>query len=166
MRSHCQCLKLWFQTALPPPPDVEPLPTDTPEAVTIRERLLLHRKYESCNGCHRKIDPMGFAFENFDQVGRWRDRYPRSKDLIDASATMANGGSIKDIVEFKQMLLARKEEVTRCLTEKLLSYSSGRMMEPVDRGEVERIVDDLSKVNGGIRDLIKMVVQSQIFLNK
>ena len=150
----------------PPPPDVEPLPTDTRGAVTIREQLLLHRKHEACNGCHRKIDPMGFAFENFDQVGRWRDKYPRSKDLIDASATMANGESIKDIVEFKQMLLARKKEVTRCLTEKLLSYSSGRLMEPSDRGEVDRIVDDLNKANGGVRDLIKIVVQSQVFLKK
>ena len=166
MRSHCQCLKLWFQAAPPPPPDVEPLPTDTRGAVTIREQLLLHRKHAACNGCHRKIDPMGFAFENFDQVGRWRDKYPRSKDLIDASATMANGESIKDIVEFKQMLLARKKEVTRCLAEKLLSYSSGRLMEPVDRGEVDRIVDDLNKANGGVRDLIKIVVQSQVFLKK
>lgn len=133
----------------PPPPDVEPLPTDTRGAETIREQLLLHRKHEACNGCHRKIDPMGFAFENFDQVGRWRDKYPRSKDLIDASATMANGTLVKDIVEFKQMLLTREEDVTRCLTEKLLSYSSGRFMEPVDRGEIDRIVTDLGESQGG-----------------
>lgn len=150
----------------PPPPDVEPLPTDTRGAETIREQLLLHRKHEACNGCHRKIDPMGFAFENFDQVGRWRDKYPRSKDLIDASATMANGTLVKDIVEFKQMLLTREEDVTRCLTEKLLSYSSGRFMEPVDRGEIDRIVTDLGESQGGVRDLIKHVVQSAIFLNK
>lgn len=150
----------------PPPPDVEPLPTDTREAVNIREQLLLHRKHEACNGCHRKIDPMGFAFENFDQVGRWRDKYPRSKELIDASATMANGELVKDIVEFKQMLLSREEDVTRCLTEKLLSYASGRLMEPGDRGEVDRIVSDLEKAKGGMRDLIKIVVQSEIFLNK
>ena len=150
----------------PPPPDVEPLPADTRGAATIREQLLLHRKHEACNGCHRKIDPMGFAFENFDQVGRWRDRYPRSKDLIDASSTMANGQSLKDIVEFKQMLLSREEEVTRCLTEKLLTYSSGRVMEPIDRGEIDRIVTDLARTKGGIRDLIKLVVESEIFLNK
>ncbi|MDA7903497.1 DUF1592 domain-containing protein [Mariniblastus sp.] len=150
----------------PPPPDVEPLPTDTRGAVTIREQLLLHRKHAACNGCHRKIDPMGFAFENFDQVGRWRDKYPRSKDTIDASATMANGRTVKDIVEFKQMLLTREKEVTRCLTEKLLSYSSGRLMEPVDRGEIDRIVIDLNETKGGVRDLIKNVVQSEIFLNK
>ena len=109
---------------------------------------------------------MGFAFENFDQVGRWRDKYPRSKDTIDASATMANGRAVKDIVEFKQMLLTREKEVTRCLTEKLLSYSSGRLMEPVDRGEIDRIVIDLNETKGGVRDLIKNVVQSEIFLNK
>ena len=150
----------------PPPPDVEPLPTDTREATTIREQLLLHRKHEACNGCHRRIDPMGFAFENFDQIGRWRDKYPRSKDQINTSARMANGELLEDIVEFKQMLLAREQEVTRCLAEKLLSYSSGRLMEPLDRGEVDRIVRELANTNGGLRDLIKLVVQSEIFLNK
>jgi len=130
------------------------------------KQLLLHRKHEACNGCHRKIDPMGFAFENFDQIGRWRDKYPRSKDQINTSATMANGELLEDIVEFKQMLLTREDEVTRCLTEKLMSYSSGRLMEPLDRGEVDRIVRELANANGGVRDLIKLVVQSEIFLNK
>ena len=63
--------------APPPPPDVEPLPTDTRGAASIRERLDLHRKNEACASCHVKIDPMGFAFENFDVVGRWRDKYKR-----------------------------------------------------------------------------------------
>ena len=91
----------------PPPPDVEPLPTDTREATTMRELLALHRKNEACNSCHRKIDPMGFAFENFDVVGRWRDRYKRAKGPIDTSATLSNGTEISDIVEFKRMLMER-----------------------------------------------------------
>ncbi|MFP6865585.1 MAG: DUF1592 domain-containing protein, partial [Roseibacillus sp.] len=129
----------------PPPPDVEPLPTDTREASTIRGLLALHRKNEACNSCHRKIDPLGFAFENFDVVGRWRDRYKRAKGPIDTSATLSNGTEIADIVEFKKMLMERKSLVIRCLTEKMLTYATGRLLEAGDRGEIDRITAKLEK---------------------
>ena len=64
------------------------------------------------------------------------------------------------------MLLSREHDVTRCLTEKLLTYSSGRVLEPVDRGEVNRIVKELQGRDGGLRDLIKLVTESAIFLSK
>ena len=150
----------------PPPPDVEPLPTDTREASTIREQLALHRKNEACRSCHVKIDPMGFAFENFDVVGRWRDRYKGAKGDIDTSSTMANGEKIADIVEFKKMLMNRKHLIVRCLTKKMLIYATGRHLEPVDRGEIDRITAELSKKEDRLRDLIHLVVQSEIFLSK
>ena len=150
----------------PPPPDVEPLPVDTREATNIRERLDLHRKNEACYSCHAKIDPMGFAFENFDVVGRWRDRYKRAKAPIDTSATMANGQKIAGIVEFKKMLKQRKELVVSCLTKKMLTYATGRHLESVDRGEVDRIVAEIGKKDNRLRDLIHLVVQSDIFLSK
>ena len=129
----------------PPPPDVEPLPTDTRGAASIRERLDLHRKNEACSSCHVKIDPMGFAFENFDAVGRWRDKYRGDRNPIDASSVMANGQEISDIVEFKKMLKDRKYLVISCLTKKMLTYATGRHLEAVDRGEVDRIVAELGK---------------------
>ncbi len=150
----------------PPPPDVEPLPTDTREAATIRDLLALHRKHEACNSCHRKIDPMGFAFENFDVVGRWRDKYKRARDPIDPSATLSNGREIADIIEFKQMLMERKPLVVRCLVEKMLTYATGRKLEAVDRGEVNRLVDELGSGGDRLRDLVHLVVQSGIFLKK
>tara|TARA_Y100000588_G_scaffold68959_1_gene70438 strand:+ start:3015 stop:6038 length:3024 start_codon:yes stop_codon:yes gene_type:complete len=150
----------------PPPPDVEPLPTDTREATTIREQLALHRKNDACYSCHVKIDPMGFAFENFDVVGRWRDRYKRAKGNIDTSATMANGDEIADIVAFKKMLMERKHLIVRCLTKKMLTYATGRHLEAVDRGEIDRITTELSKKDDRLRDLIHLVVQSDIFLSK
>jgi len=150
----------------PPPPDVEPLPTNTREATSVRELLQLHRKNEACFSCHVKIDPMGFAFENFDVVGRWRDKYRRARDPIDTSATMANGREIADIVEFKKMLLERKELVIRCLANKMLTYATGRQLEAADRGEVDRILDKLSKKENRLRDLVNLVVQSELFLNK
>jgi hypothetical protein len=150
----------------PPPPDVEPLPTNTREATDVRELLDLHRKNEACYSCHAKIDPMGFAFENFDVVGRWRDKYKRARDPIDTSATLSNGKEIADIIEFKKMLLDRKELVTRCLTTKMLTYATGRKLEATDRGEVEKILEELNQYDNRLRDLVNLVVQSQIFLNK
>lgn len=150
----------------PPPPDVEPLPTNTREATDVRELLDLHRKNEACYSCHVKIDPMGFAFENFDVVGRWRDKYKRARDPIDTSATLSNGKEIADIIAFKEMLLDRKELVTRCLTTKMLTYATGRKLEATDRGEVDKILEELNQYDNRLRDLVNLVVQSQIFLNK
>jgi len=150
----------------PPPPDVEPLPTDTREATTIRELLALHRNNESCNSCHRKIDPMGFAFENFDVVGRWRDKYKRARDPIDTSATLPNGKEIADIIAFKEMLREREPQVVRCLTEKMLTYATGRKLEAVDRGDIDRITAELEKDGNRLRDLVHQVVKSDIFLTK
>ena len=150
----------------PPPPDVEPLPTNTREATSVRELLKLHRNNEACSSCHVKIDPMGFAFENFDVVGRWRDKYKRARDPIDTTATMANGREISDIVDFKKMLLERKELVIRCLTNKMLTYATGRHLEASDRGKVDLILEKLSKKENRLRDLVTLVVQSEIFLNK
>lgn len=148
----------------PPPPDVEPLSPDLRSAKTIREQLALHRKQDACRSCHSKIDPMGFAFENFDPIGRWRDKYPKARENIDASTTANNGQKIDDIVAFKQMLLERESDITRCLTEKLLAYATGRLLEPTDRGEVDQIVEAVD--GGGLRNLIKLVVRNEIFLTK
>ncbi|MFP6867087.1 MAG: DUF1585 domain-containing protein, partial [Roseibacillus sp.] len=103
-------------------------------------------------------------FENFDVVGRWRDRYKRAKWPIDTSATLSNGTEIADIVEFKKMLLGRQPLVVRCLTEKMLTYATGRKLEAIDRGEVNRIVQELAGNGAHLRDLVHLVVQSDIFL--
>lgn len=150
----------------PPPPDVEPLSPDLRDAKTIREQLAIHRKQDACNSCHRKIDPLGFALENFDPIGRWRDKYPKARDNIDASTTMPNGEAVKDVIAFKQVLLAREQDIVLCLTKKLLAYASGRVLEPADRGEADRIAAQFGKQEGGLRDLIKLVVQSRVFLTK
>ena len=150
----------------PPPPDVEPLPTDTRGASSIRERLDLHRENEACASCHRKIDPMGFAFENFDVVGRWRDKYRGDRESIDASAVMANGDKITNIVEFKKMLKDRKLLIVRNLTGKMLTYATGRKLEATDRGEVNQIVSQLAKKEDRLKELVHLVVQSKTFRSK
>ena len=152
--------------AAPPPPDVEPLAPDLRGNKTIREQLAAHREVASCNNCHRKIDPMGFPFENFNAVGGWREKYPGTRRDIDPSTTLSDGQQVDNIAEFKKALLGREDLVVRCLAEKLLSYSSGRRLEPNDRGEVDHIVAEMKKSGNKLRDLIHLVVRSDVFLTK
>ncbi len=153
----------------PPPPDVEPLEPDIRGATTIRDQLDKHRKVATCYECHRKIDPLGFALENFDPIGGWRDLYPRDQGEgpeIDASGQLPNGTDFDGIVEFKSVLSDRLDQFSRCLTEKLLAYSMGRTLEFTDRPEVNRIVDELKDSGYGMQDLVLLVVQSEAFQTK
>jgi hypothetical protein len=150
----------------PPPPDVPALSPDLRGALTIRDQLEAHRKSEACFGCHQKIDPMGFAFENFNPIGQWRDNYPIGNKKIDPSAELPNGEPLADIVALRKYLLTRENQVTRNLCEKLISYATGRMIEPTDRGEVEHVLKQLQEKRGGLRDLVHLVVQSKAFLTK
>jgi hypothetical protein len=151
----------------PPPPDVEPLSPDLRGAKTIREQLERHRKNEACASCHRKIDPMGFALENFDPVGRWRTNYrTNGRPKIDPTTELPNGDKLPDIVAFKQMLLTREPDLARCLTEKMLTYATGRRLEPIDRGEIDRLTKQLAQNGNRLRDLVHLVATSRNFLSK
>lgn len=153
----------------PPPPDVEPLEPDIRGATTIRDQLDKHREVETCFECHRKIDPLGFALENYNPIGGWRDHYPRGSQkgpLIDASGQMPNGQAFAGVEEFKTVLMDRKDQFARCLTEKMLAYSTGRTLEFTDRPEVDGILEDLENQGLGLRDLVLLVVESDAFLTK
>ena len=146
----------------PPPPDVEPLDPDVRGTTSIREQLDKHRETPTCYDCHRKIDPLGFALENFDAVGQWRNQY-EDKLEIDASGELPSGEAFQDVVEFKQAMLAKKELFTRALARKMLSYALGRRLEITDRPEVDRILEELSEEGDGFRDLIYLVITSETF---
>ena len=147
----------------PPPPDVEPIDPDVRGAATVRDQLEKHRSVASCNDCHRKIDPPGFALENFDPIGGWRTSYGRGKQ-IDSSGQLSTGQSFQDVTDFKKLLLSRKDLFARALTTKLLAYSSGRHIGLSDRPNVDQIVASLNERGGGFRDLIKLLVTSETFL--
>ncbi len=149
----------------PPPPDVEPLDPDIRGAKTIREQLQKHRDLPSCYECHRKIDPLGFALENFDPIGRWRESYGRNT-RIDASGKLPSGKSFRNIEGLKAILVDQQDLFARALTEKLLAYSMGRHVEPLDRPHVDQITNDLSERGYGLRDLIRLVVLSEPFRSK
>ena len=147
----------------PPPPDVEPLDPDSRGAKTIRDQLEKHRQVAACNDCHRKIDPIGFALENFDPIGRWRTSYGRNQK-VDASGEMPNGKSFENVVGFKQVLLERREQFVHALTEKLLAYGTGRHARIADRPHVDGIVAACSSEGDGFRDLVRRVVLSDRFV--
>ncbi|MFL3657536.1 MAG: DUF1592 domain-containing protein [Opitutales bacterium] len=149
----------------PPPPqpsDVEPLDPDIRGTTTICEQLTKHRETEACNECRRKIDPLGFALENFDPIGQWRDKYGDRAE-IDASGKLPNGEQFEDVVNFKKALLAKKGAFSRALTKKMLSYALGRRIEIMDRPEIDRILESMEETGDGFRDLVRLIVLSETF---
>ena len=147
----------------PPPPDVPLIEPDIRGALSIRDQLEKHRNVATCAECHRKIDPLGFALENYDAIGGWRDKYD-GKVSIDSSGKMPDGDSFETPVEFQEALLRRKDQFARCITEKLLAYALGRELEVSDRPVIDEIVQEISKPEKGLRDLIQEIVASRSFL--
>ena len=147
----------------PPPPDVPLIEPDIRGAVSIRDQLLKHRNVATCAECHRKIDPLGFALENYDAIGGWRDEYD-GKVSIDSSGKLPDGDSFETPAEFQDALLRRKDQFTRCITEKLLAYALGRELEVSDRPVIDEIVQEISSPGKGLRDLIQEIVTSRSFL--
>ncbi len=173
----------------PPPPqpaDVGSIEPDTRGASTIREQLAKHRSVESCAGCHRNIDPPGFALESFDVIGGWRDRY-RSQEKgdspkkklngrnvweyklglpVDATGELPDGRKFHDMADFKKLLLEQRDQVLKNVTEKLLIYSTGAPIRFADRTEVARLTASVKAKGSGLRTLVHEVVESPLFLCK
>ena len=132
----------------PPPADVPPLkPTGKDDLnLTIRERFKSHRTRADCAGCHTKLDPLGFALENFDAVGRWRDRYENGRQ-VDSSGTLFGKYKFGDVVEFKDAILTEKDRFTRALASHLLAYSLGRRTQAADIPSLDKIVIETARAD-------------------
>jgi hypothetical protein len=157
----------------PAPPDVVPsIEANTSGATTIREKLARHREDKACLVCHRNIDPLGFPLETFDSIGRWRDNYSQGKRKaseakIDGSGKLPSGETFEDFASFKQVLVkSRVDFLTRNLIEKLLTYSTGRLMERTDRFEVNEILDRVKADDYGLQTLVVEVLTSDIFRSR
>ncbi len=150
----------------PPPADV-PLLEDKPksgeENLTLRERFAAHRKHASCAGCHQRIDPLGFALENYDAAGLWRETYSNGR-TVDASGKLLSKHEFTNIVEFKDALLAEKDRFTRAFAAHLLSYALGREMGAADSLALEKIVTETAAADYRFQSLIKEIVLSRPFL--
>jgi mono/diheme cytochrome c family protein len=125
----------------PPPPDVPSLKEtgENGKPASVRERLEQHRRNPVCSSCHSQMDPLGFALENFDAVGKWRDTAEGGAP-VDASAALPNGARFQGLNGLREVLLARREQFVRTVTEKLLTYALGRGVEYYDLPVIRRIV--------------------------
>ena len=152
----------------PPPPDEVPsIDANVSGARTIREKLAKHQADKTCAVCHRNIDPLGFALESFDPIGRWRKQYPKLKGKaakIDASGKLPSGEPFNDFAEYKRVLKTTRSAVfTRNLISRLLAYSTGRHMERIDRLEIDEIQKRVQANDGGLRTMVTEVLTSEIF---
>jgi hypothetical protein len=148
-----------------PPPNVEAFP-ETQEGEqprTVRERLEMHRSAPSCNGCHGVMDPLGFALENFDAIGAWRDKDREAGVAIDSSGQLADGRAIKGPVDLREALLDDPTQFVQTLTEKLMIYALGRSVEYYDMPAVRRIVHDAGRENYRFSAILAGIANSEPF---
>jgi hypothetical protein len=147
----------------PPPPDVPELPKDDAKkgGLSFRKQLELHRQSTQCASCHNRMDPLGFGLENYDPVGRWRTEL--AGEPVDASGVMTTGETFKGPAELKKVLLGRKDEFVRNLTEKMLAYGLGRGLEYYDQPTVKEIRDALAKNDCKSSTLVLEIVKSYPF---
>jgi hypothetical protein len=175
------------QVVPPPPSGVPAVDPDTRGAVTIRQQLDKHRADASCATCHNKIDPQGFALENFDVMGGWRDRYRGdAKDKVpelgqgkngwpfdfhyalpvESQGQLPDGRKFNDIQEFKQLILDDEPQIARNLTRHLIVYATGAPIRFGDRAAIEQILEQTEADRYGLRSLVHAIVESDLFLNK
>lgn len=150
-----------------PPPGVETnLDGDGSAVLTssVRERLEQHRQDPSCHSCHSVIDPVGFALENFDMIGAWRERDGDS--LVDASGTLVDGTPVASPADLRAALLQKEELFVSTFTEKLLTYALGRKLEYYDMPQVRAILRDAEAQDYRFSALARAVVQSPLFLQR
>jgi len=149
----------------PPPPNVPSLDEsnkDSKVPKTVRAQLELHRKNQPCAGCHRVIDPVGFALENFDSVGVWRDKGADGAPL-DVAGSLADGTQVTGPKVLREAILSRPDAFVTVLTEKMLTYALGRGLEPADMPVVRRIVRKAAQSDYQLSSVITGIVESAPF---
>jgi hypothetical protein len=149
-----------------PPPDVEAFPENVAgeRARTVRERLEVHRANPACNSCHGFIDPLGFALENFDAVGQWRNVDRQAGTPIDASGRLVDGTPVDGPDDLRRALAQDPEMFVQAMTEKLLMYALGRPIEHYDMPVVRGIVRDAADDDYRLSAIVEGIVTSQPFL--
>ncbi|MGC3967767.1 MAG: DUF1592 domain-containing protein [Pirellulales bacterium] len=154
---------------------VPPAPADVPslekqdgrkvESLTLRQRTELHRRDAACANCHKILDPIGFGLENFDAIGRWRDK-DDSVAPIDAAGELPGGKRFASPKELKTIIAARQNELARNLAQRLLAYALCRQLEGYDEIVVDRLVDVIARDGYRMQALITEIVTSYPFLNR
>ena len=147
----------------PPPPLVATLPPDdaVKEGLTFRQRLEEHRNKPQCASCHARLDPIGFALENFDAIGAWRDSIDGKP--VDAKGVLTNGEPVDGPVQLKNALMARRDLFLRHLTEKLMAYALGRGLEFHDVPSVKEVLQKASGSDHRLNSMILEITRSYPF---
>lgn len=162
----------------PPPPGVPAIEPDIRGAVSIRQQLEKHREIASCARCHKRIDPPGFALEQFDAIGGEREFYraigggekiPGNKNYlrgpdVEPADKLADGRTFENFQEFRERLLEDQDQFARAIATKLLIYGTGRRVTTANRATVEQIVNTASQHNLGLKSMIQAVTESDLFL--
>ena len=152
----------------PPPADVPNLDDDNLKDLkhmTLRERFSSHRDNPDCAGCHKKLDPLGFALDNYDAVGRWRDKYENGRD-VDSSGRLFKKHDFKNIMEFKDALIIEKDRFTKAFVSHLLSFSMGRQLNVSDSPTVDLVAKNVRESDYSLRVMIHEIIQSELFQSK
>jgi hypothetical protein len=148
----------------PPPANVPPLKDNKAgdKQFSVRERMEAHRASPACAGCHKVLDPLGFALENFDAVGQWRT-VSESGDKIDASGVLADGTKVSGVADLRSALLSRPNVFAGTMTEKLLTYALGRGLEYYDMPAVRAVTGEAARNNYRFSSIILGIVESTPF---
>ena len=152
----------------PPPPDVPALEKQDQTTVanlTLRQRTELHRTNPVCANCHKMLDPIGFGLENFDAIGRWRDRDSNGRP-IDAAGELPGGKRFSSPKELKAIIAGRSDDFSRNLVEKLLAYALCRRLEGYDEIVVDNLMQEIAADGYRMQTLIKGVVTSYPFTHR
>ena len=159
-----------FNKTPPSPPanvdPIEPIPP-TGNKVTIRKRIEAHAKNASCAACHRNIDPLGLAFDQYDAIGQWRTREQvptgvGEDPLVDASGVMPDGRPFTHSVQFKQLLLEDRDKIARAFIEQLCTYSLRRVL-TVDDSDSIKLIEEVAKKNDyRVKDIVRAVASSEL----
>ncbi|MDA1163316.1 MAG: DUF1592 domain-containing protein [Planctomycetota bacterium] len=160
---------IFGRTPPPPPANVDPIepnPVDSPKA-TLRMKLEAHKHHPTCAACHRKIDPLGLAFDNFNAIGEWRTQEvvegTGDNPSVDASGELPDGRTFKDAREFKQLLLADLDAFNKTFIEKLAIYGLRRTMTIDDHDELAAIARVGRENDYRVRDIVTAFVVSDLF---
>ena len=160
---------IFGKTPPPPPANVDPIETIPPTGtkITIRQRIEAHAKIASCAACHRTIDPLGLAFDQYDAVGQWRthELVPTGmgeNPIVDASGVLPDGRSFLDSVQFRQLLIEDRDRIARAFIEHLCTYALRRVMTVDDDADLQRIADEAKENGYRVRDMIRAVATSEL----
>ena len=160
---------IFSKTPPSPPANVDPIEPIPPKGakITIRKRIEAHAKNANCAACHRTIDPLGLAFDQYDAIGQWRTHERISKGvgedpLVDASGVMPDGRAFTDAVQFKRLLLEDRDQIARAFIEQLCTYALRRVLTFDDQDDLKAIFAEAKRNDFRVQDIVRAVALSDL----